>query len=80
MLNPPRSGEEDIPSPSLVLRGKKFEFSSVEFDLQSANIKVRPAPSGNEGPVLATRTRTTRQGEVLAAPRALAEAPRLPRD
>jgi len=28
-------------------RGKKFEFSNVEFDLQSANIKVRCMPLGN---------------------------------
>lgn len=38
-------------------RGKKFEFSNVEFDLQSANIKVRRVPHGNEGLGFGTRTR-----------------------
>lgn len=58
-------------------RGEKrsLNFPSVEFDLQSANIKVRPVPPGNEGPGFGTRTRA--RGEVQAAPRALAEAPRL---
>lgn len=55
-------------------RGKKFEFSNVEFDLQSANIKVRRVPPGNGKGQGLSQNGDMERREVPAAPRALAEA------
>lgn len=59
------------PSGDLSVReGKKFEFSDVEFDLQSANIKVRRPDCGREGIGPWKEDRNER-----SLPHALAEAP-----
>lgn len=70
-----RREREETPFPRNAQRGKKFEFSGVEFDLQSANIKVRSAVRPGKGRGNSERGHDDER-EVLTAPRALAEAPR----
>lgn len=58
------SGEKGEREGHPTWRGKKFEFSNVEFDLQSANIKVRRVPLGTgTGRARAFLRTGTRNGE-----------------